>query len=51
MRHLQALIPAAFTLLFATTTQAAPTVSVYNWTDYIGDTTLADFQASSGIKV
>lgn len=30
MRHLQALIPAAFTLLFATTTQAAPTVSVYN---------------------
>lgn len=26
-------------------------MSVYNWTDYIGDTTLADFQASSGIKV
>jgi len=51
MRHLQALIPAAFTLLFATTTQATPSVSVYNWTDYIGDTTLADFQASSGIKV
>ncbi len=51
MRHLQALIPAAFTLLFATTTQASPSVSVYNWTDYIGDTTLADFQASSGIKV
>ncbi|WP_410480483.1 polyamine ABC transporter substrate-binding protein [Pseudomonas plecoglossicida] len=51
MRHLQALIPAAFTLLFATTTHATPSVSVYNWTDYIGDTTLADFQASSGIKV
>ena len=51
MRHLQALIPAAFTLLFATTSHATPTVSVYNWTDYIGDTTLADFQASSGIKV
>lgn len=32
MRHLQALIPAAFTLLFATTTtQAAPTVSVYDF--------------------
>ncbi|GAI40523.1 unnamed protein product, partial [marine sediment metagenome] len=39
MRHLQALIPAAFALLFATTTQATPSVSVYNWTDYIGDTT------------
>ncbi|CAM3876168.1 Spermidine-binding periplasmic protein SpuE [Pseudomonas reidholzensis] len=52
MRHLQALIPAAFTLLFGASAQAAqPSVSVYNWTDYIGDTTLADFQASSGIKV
>lgn len=51
MRHLQALIPAAFTLLFGTAAQAQPSVSVYNWTDYIGTTTLADFQASSGIKV
>ncbi|KHL71548.1 ABC transporter substrate-binding protein, partial [Pseudomonas putida] len=51
MRHLQALIPAAFTLLFGAAAQAQPAVSVYNWTDYIGDTTLADFQASSGIKV
>jgi len=51
MRHLQSLIPAAFTLLFGAAAQATPTVSVYNWTDYIGDTTLADFQASSGIKV
>ncbi|MEG0247551.1 MAG: polyamine ABC transporter substrate-binding protein, partial [Pseudomonas sp.] len=51
MRHLQSLVPAAFTLLFGAAAQAAPTVSVYNWTDYIGDTTLADFQASSGIKV
>ncbi|HDS1733089.1 polyamine ABC transporter substrate-binding protein [Pseudomonas sp. BP8] len=51
MRHLQALIPAAFTLLFGATAQAQPSVSVYNWTDYIGETTLADFQASSGIKV
>lgn len=51
MHYLKALIPSAFTLLFAATSQAAPTVSVYNWTDYIGDTTLADFQASTGIKV
>ncbi|ATB63204.1 polyamine ABC transporter substrate-binding protein [Pseudomonas mosselii] len=51
MRHPQALIPATFALLFGAAVQAQPTVSVYNWTDYIGDTTLADFQASSGIKV
>ncbi|MDH0301915.1 MULTISPECIES: polyamine ABC transporter substrate-binding protein [unclassified Pseudomonas] len=51
MRHLPILIPATFALLFGATVQAKPTVSVYNWTDYIGDTTLADFQASSGIKV
>ncbi|EST14661.1 bacterial extracellular solute-binding family protein [Pseudomonas putida S610] len=51
MHYLKALIPSAFTLLFAATSQAAPTVSVYNWTDYIGETTLADFQASTGIKV
>ncbi|MBP8184316.1 MAG: polyamine ABC transporter substrate-binding protein [Pseudomonas sp.] len=30
--------------------QAAPVVHVYNWTDYIGETTLADFQQASGIK-
>ena len=51
MRHLHSLLPAAFALLFGAAAQAQPTVSVYNWTDYIGDTTLADFQASSGIKV
>ncbi|MFK3776498.1 polyamine ABC transporter substrate-binding protein [Pseudomonas sp. NPDC089406] len=51
MRHKQTLIPATLALLFGAAAQAQPTVSVYNWTDYIGDTTLADFQASSGIKV
>lgn len=30
--------------------QAAPVVHVYNWTDYIGETTLADFQKATGIK-
>ncbi len=29
MRHLQALIPAAFTLLFGAAAQAQPTVSVH----------------------
>jgi putrescine transport system substrate-binding protein len=27
------------------------TVNVYNWADYIGDTTLADFEAETGINV
>ncbi|MHC6225741.1 polyamine ABC transporter substrate-binding protein [Pseudomonas sp. X10] len=51
MRLLQSLLPATLALMFGAAAQAQPSVSVYNWTDYIGDTTLADFQASSGIKV
>ena len=27
------------------------TVTIYNWSDYIGDTTTADFEAKTGIKV
>nr|WP_187669197.1 polyamine ABC transporter substrate-binding protein [Pseudomonas carbonaria] len=30
--------------------QAESTVHVYNWSDYIGETTLADFQKATGIK-
>jgi len=29
--------------------QAADSVRIYNWSDYIGDTTLADFQKATGI--
>ncbi|WP_415753832.1 polyamine ABC transporter substrate-binding protein [Pseudomonas leptonychotis] len=29
---------------------AEPVVKVYNWSDYIGETTLADFQSATGIK-
>ena len=29
---------------------AEPVVKVYNWSDYIGETTLADFQKATGIK-
>ncbi|MCF1708126.1 hypothetical protein L0V05_04755 [Tabrizicola sp. J26] len=29
----------------------AGTVNVYNWADYIGETTLADFEAATGIGV
>ncbi|WP_420808043.1 polyamine ABC transporter substrate-binding protein [Aeromonas cavernicola] len=30
--------------------QAAPVVHFYNWSDYIGETTLSDFQQTTGIK-
>ena len=36
-------------LTLAVSVQAAPTVHIYNWSDYIGQTTLADFQKASGI--
>ncbi|MHC8403247.1 polyamine ABC transporter substrate-binding protein [Pseudomonas sp. MDT1-17] len=37
-------------LTLAVSVQAAGTVHIYNWSDYIGQTTLADFQKESGIK-
>jgi len=40
----------AVTLGVAGAAQAAPTVHIYNWSDYIGETTLADFEQASGIK-
>ncbi|MFS1286660.1 polyamine ABC transporter substrate-binding protein [Pseudomonas piscis] len=51
MRLFKAVIPVALATLCSTTVQADPSVSVYNWSDYIGKTTLADFQAQTGIKV
>ena len=39
---------AGLTLAFGV--QAAPTVHIYNWSDYIGPTTLADFQKATGIE-
>lgn len=44
------LITAAVTLAIAGAAQAAPTVHIYNWSDYIGETTLADFEKAQGIK-
>jgi putrescine transport system substrate-binding protein len=40
----------AVTLGVAGAVQAAPTVHIYNWSDYIGETTLEDFEKASGIK-
>lgn len=51
MRSLKTVASATLALLVSATAQAQPSVSVYNWTDYIGETTLADFQGSTGIKV
>lgn len=34
----------------AVSAQAAPTVHIYNWSDYIGETTLEDFEKKTGIK-
>lgn len=42
------LLSAGITL--AVSVQAAPTVHIYNWSDYIGTDTLADFEKASGIK-
>lgn len=37
-------------LTLALGVQAAPTVHLYNWSDYIGPNTLADFEQATGIK-
>ncbi|WPN58368.1 polyamine ABC transporter substrate-binding protein [Pseudomonas sp. P9_31] len=37
-------------LTLAVSVQAAGTVHIYNWSDYIGATTLADFEKETGIK-
>ena len=37
-------------LTLAVSVQAAGTVHIYNWSDYIGPTTLADFEKETGIK-
>lgn len=37
-------------LTLAVSAQAAGTVHIYNWSDYIGENTLADFQKETGIK-
>ncbi|WP_189674176.1 polyamine ABC transporter substrate-binding protein [Pseudomonas tehranensis] len=42
------LIGAGLTL--AVSVQAASTVHIYNWSDYIGETTLADFEKATAIK-
>ncbi|BCG22233.1 polyamine ABC transporter substrate-binding protein [Pseudomonas tohonis] len=40
----------AAVLTLASQAHAEQTVHIYNWSDYIGETTLADFQKETGIK-
>jgi putrescine transport system substrate-binding protein len=42
------LVGASLTL--AVSAYAVPTVHIYNWSDYIGETTLVDFEAATKIK-
>ncbi|POA29444.1 MULTISPECIES: polyamine ABC transporter substrate-binding protein [unclassified Pseudomonas] len=37
-------------LTLAVSVQAASTVHIYNWSDYIGQTTLVDFEKATGVK-
>ncbi|MFQ2293363.1 polyamine ABC transporter substrate-binding protein [Aeromonas enteropelogenes] len=48
--HTTKLITLALTMGLANVAQAAPVVHFYNWSDYIGETTLSDFQQKTGIK-
>ncbi|MDY7562903.1 polyamine ABC transporter substrate-binding protein [Pseudomonas sp. 10B1] len=41
---------AGASLALAVSAYAAPTVHIYNWSDYIGETTLVDFEAATHIK-
>jgi putrescine transport system substrate-binding protein len=44
------LTASALVLGLAATAQAESTVHIYNWSDYIGENTLAEFQQATGIK-
>lgn len=48
--HTTKLITLALAMGLANVAQAAPVVHFYNWSDYIGETTLSDFQQATGIK-
>ncbi|MGR1223568.1 polyamine ABC transporter substrate-binding protein [Aeromonas veronii] len=44
------LLTVALTMGLANVAQASPVLHFYNWSDYIGETTLSDFQQATGIK-
>ncbi|BBP45693.1 putrescine-binding periplasmic protein [Thiosulfatimonas sediminis] len=48
---LKASILAAMTMSFSATVNAQESVHIYNWSDYITDEAIADFEKQTGIKV
>jgi putrescine transport system substrate-binding protein len=50
MPHRNALLAACAVMFMSGTAQAQSTVHVYNWSDYIGEDTLENFQKASGIR-
>ena len=54
MKHLmktRILLTAAAATLTAGAAHAQETLNVYNWSDYIAEDTIANFEAETGIKV
>ena len=45
------LLSCTATAVLATEGDTSNTLRLYNWTDYIGENTLADFEKQTGIKV
>ncbi len=45
------LLASGASLVQAEEVDSGNTLRLYNWTDYIGETTLADFEKATGIKV
>ena len=50
-RHALGLGAGALAMPFVARAQGAGSVNVYNWADYIGETTLTDFTAATGIEI
>ncbi|ATU99702.1 extracellular solute-binding protein [Aeromonas sp. 2HA2] len=48
--HTTKTVTMTLALGLASLAHAAPVVHFYNWSDYIGETTLSDFQQATGIK-
>jgi len=46
----QSILSVLLVLMLTVTANAQEQVNIYNWSDYIGETTLADFQKETGIK-
>ena len=50
MKNLSKTIVALGIASFATIAQAKSDINIWNWSDYIGENTVADFEKASGLK-